>query len=42
MDEKEKKSMRESGWLFLVLSWGFIIALVIFCFYKIFSKKKLN
>ena len=34
--------MRPSGWVFLVLSWGFITALVIFCFYKIFAKKKVE
>lgn len=34
--------MRPYGWLFLLASWGFITGLVIFCFYKIFSKKKLD
>jgi hypothetical protein len=34
--------MRPSGWLFLLASWGFIAGLVIYCFYKIFSKKKLD
>jgi len=34
--------MRPSGWVFLILSWGAIIALVAFCFYKIFTKKKVD
>jgi len=34
--------MRPSGWAFLVLSWGFIIALVIFCLCKILAKKKVE
>ena len=34
--------MRLSGWAFLILSWGFIIALTVFCFYKIFAKKKVE
>ncbi len=31
--------MNIGGWIFLVLSWGFIISLAVFCFYKVFSKK---
>jgi len=23
------------GWIFLVLSWGFILSLTMFCFYKV-------
>lgn len=38
--EKERKAMRPSGWIFMFLSWGFIISLVTFCFYMIFTKKK--
>ena len=34
--------MRPSGWIFLILSWGFILGLVIFCFYKIFAKKRVD
>lgn len=34
--------MRPSGWAFLMLSWGFIIGLVIFCFYKILTRKKID
>jgi len=26
------------GWVFLLLSWGFIISFTVFCFYKVFSK----
>jgi len=28
------------GWIFLILSWGLIIGLNIFCFYRILSSKK--
>jgi len=31
--------MKESGWLFLILSWGVILGLTVFCFAKVFSKK---
>ena len=31
--------MNVGGWVFIVLSWGFIIGLCAFCFWKIFSKK---
>lgn len=30
------------GWVFMACSWFFILALSSFCFYKIFSKKKLD
>jgi len=33
--------MRTSGWIFLVTSWGLILGLTGFCFYKVFSKKKI-
>ncbi len=33
--------MKTSGWIFLISSWGFIIILCVFCFYKILTKKKL-
>jgi hypothetical protein len=40
MGEKtEGQGMRPSGWIFLILSWGFITSLVLFCFWKIFSEK---
>jgi hypothetical protein len=29
-----------SGWLFLIVSWGVIVALNGFCFYKIFKENK--
>lgn len=28
------------GWIFLVLSWGIIIGLNIFCFYRILSPRR--
>jgi len=34
--------MRLSGWIFLVLSWAFISILTTFCFYKVFTKKKVE
>lgn len=34
--------MRLSGWTFLIISWGLITALVIFCFYRVFTKKKVD
>ena len=40
--EREGKGMRFSGWAFLILSWGAIIILTIFCFYRIFTKKKVD
>ena len=30
------------GWVFLIVSWGVIIGLVIFCFLKIFRKKEID
>lgn len=34
--------MRLSGWIFLAASWGFIIGLAVFCFYRVFTKKKID
>ena len=34
--------MRPSGWAFLIMSWGFIVLLVMFCFYRIFVNKKVK
>jgi len=34
--------MKASGWLFLALSWGLIIFLSVFSFYKILTKKKVD
>ncbi len=31
--------MNIGGWIFLALSWGFIILLAVFCFCKVLSKK---
>jgi hypothetical protein len=30
------------GWLFLVFSWGVIIFLSVFSFYKVLAKKKVD
>lgn len=32
--------MKIAGWVFLILSWGAIVGLAAFCFYKVFTKKK--
>lgn len=44
MEQKKREEglMRLSGWVFLVFSNGFIATLTIFCFYKIFTKKKVE
>lgn len=34
--------MRISGWIFLGMSWASIICLAIFCFYKIFTRKRVD
>ena len=34
--------MTPAGWLFLLVSWGFILALGAFSFYRVFSKKKVD
>jgi len=34
--------MSFGGWLFLILSWGIILWLAVFCFIKVFSKKELK
>lgn len=34
--------MKPSGWLFMALSWGLIIFLSVFSFYKILTKKKVD
>jgi len=34
--------MKLSGWLFIIFSWGIILALIIFCFIKVFTKKELK
>ncbi len=30
--------MKLSGWIFMILSWTFIISQVVFCFSRIFKK----
>ncbi len=30
--------MRASGWIFMILTWAFIISMAVFCFSKIFKK----
>jgi hypothetical protein len=30
--------MKLSGWIFMILSWTFILSLAIFCFSKVFKK----
>ena len=43
MEQKAKGSaMKISGWIFLLLSWGLIIFLSVFSFYKILTKKKVD
>jgi hypothetical protein len=31
--------MRPDGWLFLIISWGFIAGLTFYCFRRILKKK---
>lgn len=42
MAKKRESAMNLGGWIFLILSWGFILGLLIFCFAKVFSKKEMN
>jgi len=30
--------MKLSGWIFMIISWGFIIGMLIFCYSRIFKK----
>ncbi len=34
--------MKLSGWIFFILSWGFIIGLCIYCFIEIFRTRSEN
>lgn len=34
--------MKWSGWVLLIFSWGFIIALNAFCFIKVLTKKEIK
>jgi hypothetical protein len=31
--------MKLSGWIFMIISWSFILSLGIFCFSRIFKKR---
>ncbi len=28
-------AMTTEGWIFLILAWGVILSLIVFCFYKV-------
>ena len=34
--------MSLGGWIFILFSWGLIIGLSIYCFFKVFAKKELK
>ncbi|MFA5224122.1 MAG: hypothetical protein WC431_03025 [Candidatus Omnitrophota bacterium] len=34
--------MRLSGWLFMVISWTFILSLLVFCYSRIFKENMGN
>ena len=34
--------MRLEGWCLLILFWGLILALAVFCFRRIFGKKEIR
>jgi hypothetical protein len=34
--------MTLGGWIFLILSWAVIIALCVFCFWKVFQLQRMN
>jgi len=34
--------MRIDGWVFLIISWGIILGMAVFCFVKVFLKKELK
>jgi hypothetical protein len=34
--------MNIGGWIMLVMTWGIIICLSCFCFYRVLSKKKIS
>ncbi len=34
--------MTPGGWIFLILSWAVIIALCVFCFWKVFQIQRMN
>jgi len=37
---KGEFDMKLSGWIFMIISWSFILGLGIFCFSRIFKKGK--
>jgi len=32
--------MSTGGWIFLIISWGLILGMAVFCFIKVFSRKE--
>jgi hypothetical protein len=34
--------MSALGWVFMIVSWGGIIALAVFCFAKVFTKRDMD
>lgn len=34
--------MTTVGWIFMALSWGVILSLLVFCFSKVFRTRKAN
>ena len=34
--------MTLGGWILLIFSWGAILALAVFCFVKVFTRKELK
>jgi len=35
---KERCELKLSGWIFIIVSWTFILSMLIFCFSRIFRK----
>ena len=43
MAQKKKGiTVKPAGIIFMIVSWAFILSLAVFCFYKIFTKKKID
>lgn len=34
--------MKTSGLIFLIVSWSFILGMLVYCFYRVFSAKRLD
>lgn len=34
--------MNVRGWMLLIVSWGCILSLVVFCFTRVFAKKEIK